>query len=481
MANKNEYEDLLSIFEGKTEATNKKPDSKTTSSDSQNSPSDSSVNTQGKTSMARRFNKGMEDISSDSSRENNGSKSGVYFSNPPRNIKKQAQREQGIALNRETKQAAKKRSDAIKKNASVTIDKKKERYKNIGIMVAVIAVVSVILCCYGIGCINDVLALNVEEESVEVRVESGMTDNQVIDILHDNDLIKNKLFCKIFIKFFNKDGDYISGVYTLSPSLGVEKMISTMKTDYQSSETVTLTFPEGWTIEQMAEKLEANNVCTAKSFITTLQTVDFSEEYDFISYIKNPDKRFRMLEGYLYPDTYDFYVGENASSVVRRFLNNFESKWTDEYQTQMEKRGLTIDEVVIMASIIQEEAANQEQMGKISSVLYNRLDRPNAFPLLQCDSTEDYLLNTIKPALSSSVEDTHKYLEYRDNYDTYSDSCVGLPIGAITNPGGDAIYAALFPEETNYYYFRHDVEGGVYYAQTFAQHEENGRIAARVG
>ncbi len=496
----NEYDDLLSMFEEKPKASEQsakeaekpqeaeaksipvQPKAPQAAQQQNITPSGSSTTKKEGTAMSRRFNKNMVDISSDSSRDNNGAKSGVYFSNPPRDIKTQAEREQGIALNSATKEAAKKRSEAVKDTAAnAPVKKKKHRLRNALIMFLIIGIVSSTLCWYGLRCINDVLAFEPEGEAVEVTVEAGMTDEEVIDILHEKGLIKNKFFCKIFIDFFNKDGEYISGIYTLTPDLGVEKMISTMKTDFRSSETVTLTFPEGWTVKQMAEKLESNDVCTASSFITTLKTVDFSEEYEFIGTVTDKDKRFIPLEGYLYPDTYEFYVGENASSVVRRFLDNFEAKWTEEYQKQAKSRGLTVDEVIIMASIIQEEAANKDQMGGISSVLYNRLDRPNAFPLLQCDSTEDYLLNTIKPSLTSGVEDTQKYLEYRDNYDTYSDVCVGLPVGAISNPGEDAIHAALFPDDTDYLYFRHDVEGGVYYAETFAQHEENGRKAALVG
>lgn len=476
----NGYDDLLSMFEKDTEA--EKEQAVKSEAPAPRKPSAPPMREQA-SSMSQRFNRDMEDISSHSETvpENNGKKSGVYFANPPRTIKNQAAREQGVAINGETKRKLNKRSAALKESAQAKEKKKSDKLKTAGIMLAIIVGVSAILCFYGIRCINDVLALDVEDKSVEVRVEKGMTDSEVIDILHDNDLIHNKLFCKLFIKFFNKDGDYISGIYTLTPSLGVEKMISTMKTDYRNAETITLTFPEGWTITQMAEKLEVNEVCTASSFISTLQTVDFSEEYDFIASIPDKDKRFHMLEGYMYPDTYEFYIGENASSVVRRFLDNFQNRWTEEYQKQAESRGLTVDEVVVMASVIQKEAANQGQMAKISSVLYNRLDMPNAFPLLQCDSTEDYLLNTIKPGLTSSVEDTQKYIEYRDNYDTYSEECVGLPVGAIANPGADAIEAALYPADTDYLYFRHDVEGGVYYAESFAEHEENGRIAARVG
>ncbi len=488
-----EYEGLLSSFEEemaeKEKNAKKEPEDIFSSSD----PKDRNLAMGAKkpapppikdnrTSMSRRFNGPMEDISSSSlAPENNGKKSGVYFSNPPRTIKNQAAREQGIAINAETKRKVSKRSAALKESAQTKSKKKTDKIKTAAIMLAIIVGVSAILCFYGIRCINDVLALNVEDKSIEVRVEKGMTDAEVIDILHENDLINNKLFCKLFIKFFNKDGEYISGIYTLTPSLGVEKMISTMKTDFKSAETITLTFPEGWTIEQIAEKLETNEVCTASSFISTLQTVDFSDEYKFIKAIPDKEKRFRIMEGYIYPDTYEFYVGENASSVVRRFLNNFNSKWTAEYQEQAEARDLTVDEVIIMASIIQKEAANKKQMGPISGILYNRIEKPDAFPLLQCDSTEDYLLKTIKPKLTNSVEDTQKYLQYRDNYDTYSDACVGLPVGAIANPGDDAIKAALFPDETDYLYFRHDVEGGIYYANTLAEHEENGRLAAKVG
>ncbi len=422
----------------------------------------------------------FDDVSSDSGRENNGIKSGVYFSNPPKDIENIAKKEQGVPINSETKRRVSKRSEALKQSAQVKKRKKSDKLKAAGIMLGIIAVVSAILCYYAIGCINDVLALHVDELSVEVRVEKGMTDDEVIDILHDNGLIKNKMFCKLFIKFFNTEGDYKSGFYTLSREWGVEKMLATMKTDFRSSETVSLTFPEGWTIKQIADKLEANGVCTASSFISTLQSVDFSSEYEFVKSIPDKNGRFRTLEGYIFPDTYEFYKGENASSVVRRFLNNFENKWNELYKEKADELGLSVDEVIIMASILQKEAASSEQMPTIAGILYNRLDRPSVFPLLQCDSTTDYLQKEIKPELTSSVEDTQKYIEYRDSYDTYSDACTGLPVGAICNPGSDAINAALNYEDTSYLYFRHDKNGGVYYANTLAEHEENGRKAANV-
>lgn len=478
--NFNDYEELLSMFEDKKETDTVKPaDEETLKTKRQKKVDDFKIN-----------------INSNSSYENPNYKGGVYFSNPPRDIDKAAQREKKATVRRN--QRAKSSVDKFKVSAPPTTEKQNkaiaqkqarmqklkntflgkfltsEKVSRLALAVAIIALTSVILCVYGIGCINDVLAIDVEDTAIEVEVSKGMSDSDVIDVLEDNKLIKHKFFCNLFIKFFGKDGDYVSGVYTLTPSMGVEKMLSTMKADITLSETVTLTFPEGWTIDQIAEKLEANEVCTAASFINTLQNVDFSEDYEFIKSIPNKEKRFRVLEGYMYPDTYEFYVGENASSVARRFLNNFEARWTDEYKKQAKERGLSLDEVIIMASILQEEAASSGQMPDISSVLYNRLDRAGTFPWLNCDSTSDYVVKTIKPTLTSSTEDSQKYVEYIKNYDTYDTECKGLPIGAIANPGDAAIRAALKPADTNYFYFCHNTEtGDVFYANTMSEHEAN--------
>ncbi len=482
--NFNDYEELLSMFEDKKEAEAPKPTDEEAL----------------KTKRQKKVDDFKIDINSNSAYENPNYKGGVYFSNPPRDIDKAAQREKKATVrkNQRVKPAVEKFKvsappTTAKQNKAIAAKNAKmqklqntffgkfitsEKLSHLALAIAIIVLSSVVLCIYGIRCINDVLAIDVENTTVEVEVSKGMSDKDVIDVLEDNDLIQNKLFCNLFIKFFGKDGDYVSGVYTLTPSMGLEKMLSTMKADITLSETVTLTFPEGWTIDQIAEKLEANEVCTAASFINTLQNVDFSEDYEFIKSIPNKDKRFRVLEGYMYPDTYEFYIGENPSSVVRRFLDNFQNRWTDEYAKQAKDRDLSLDEVIIMASVLQKEAASSSQMADISSVLYNRLDRAGTYPWLNCDSTSDYVVKTIKPTLTSSTEDSQKYVDFIKNYDTYDTDCKGLPIGAIANPGDAAIRAALEPATTNYYYFCHNTEtGDVFYASTMSEHEANMRKA----
>ena len=434
-------------------------------------------------------------------RENKKYNGEVYFSNPPQEIKEEAERQKRanakspygkyarnargdkmvsappVTATQRRELAIKKRQKERKAQGILTI---KEKLMRLAVYFLIVAVTSTILCIYGIGCINDVLAIDKRDHSCEVTVSAGATNADVIDILKENNLIKNKGFCKLFVKIFHDDDKYVSGSYTLNSDWGVEKMLSTMQGGTNTYETITLTFPEGYTIDQIAEKLEANKVCTASSFIKTMQSVDFSTEYAFLKNQADKDLRFRTLEGYIYPDTYEFYIGENASSVVRRFLDNFENRWTADYSKQAKELGMTVDEVVTLASIIQAEAANSKQMKDISSVLHNRLDKPGTFPRLECDSTEKYLIETIKVTLTSSTTDTQKYIAYRDLYDTYSTDCKGLPVGAICNPGGAAIAAALYPSDTDYNYFRHDVKGNVYYANTFSEHNQNGYKAAAI-
>ncbi len=491
--NLNDYEELLSMYENEN-------------SEKKTAHSETSDEDALKSKRQKKVDDFKININSNSTYENPNYKGGVYFSNPPRDIDKAAEREKKATVRKNQKQ--KPAVEKFKVSAPPTTAKqnkvlaakeaRKQKFRNsfigkilttekvskVALAIGIIALSSVLICIYGIGCINDVLAIDVEDTAIEVEVSKGMTDGQVIDMLDKNDLINNSLFCKMFVKLLDitsgsdSKSEYVSGVYTLSPDMGVEKMLSTMKADITLSETVTLTFPEGWTIDQIAEKLEANEVCTASSFINTLQNVDFSDEYSFIKSIPNKEKRFRVLEGYLYPDTYEFYIGENPSSVARRFLDNFKNRWTDEYKKQADKLGVSLDEAIIMASILQAEAASSSQMPEISSVLYNRLDRPGTFPWLNCDSTEDYLKKTIKPTLTSSTEDTQRYIQYRDDYDTYSTECKGLPVGAIGNPGDAAIRAALKPADTNYYYFCHNTESGeVFYANTMSEHEANMRKA----
>lgn len=230
-----------------------------------------------------------------------------------------------------------------------------------------------------------------------------------------------------------------------------------------TSNVVTVMFPEGTSVSQMALMLEENGVCSASDFMAEANNPLNLEGFSFS--IPNPNERSFLLEGYLFPDTYEFYRNESASSAIKRFLKNAELKFTAEIRTECDKLGFTLDEILTLASIIQEEAGNPVEMDKVSSVLHNRL-QSKRFPRLQCDVATFYLRDYVKPYV-----DEARYNTLVDLYNTYN--CEGLPAGPITNPGIDAVKAALFPEESDWYYFITDGDGVYHYAETWSEHLEN--------
>lgn len=337
----------------------------------------------------------------------------------------------------------------------------------------IIVLASVLLSMYGVSCINDILALNRSTELVEVSIEKDADYKEIIDSLGDVGLVKHEWFCKLLTKFRHFDEKtYINGIYYLTANMGVEGMLNEMREDQTSDETIRLSFPEGWTIPQIIKKLDENNVCPAEYLYSALESVEF--DYAFVSGIPSDGGRCFNLEGYLFPDTYDFFIsekqngiGENPNSVIRKFLSNYETKWNEVYAKRAQELGLTMDEVIIIASIIQKEAADKSQMADVSSVIHNRLNNRSSYPTLGCDSTKNYVNTYLKDALGDS-----KASVYLNGYDTNS-TRLGLPVGPICNPGVSAIEAALNPNDTNYYYFCHNKKGKIYLASTYNQFQAN--------
>ncbi len=222
---------------------------------------------------------------------------------------------------------------------------------------------------------------------------------------------------------------------------------------------ISITFTDGLTAEEYAKILEENNVCSAYDFLMAINAP--ASDYWFIDEIKNPSNRPFLLEGYLYPDTYNFCYNTDAQTVVNLFLSNFEKKIGDNYDERLKELGYSLDEAITIASIIREEAIDTE-MKNVSSVIHNRLN--SSYGKLECDVTVFYLNNHVKP----HKNDISKYKEL---YNTYS--FAGLPEGPITNVSTDAIEAALYPTVSDYYFFVYDDERNYYYASTWAEHSSN--------
>jgi UPF0755 protein len=239
--------------------------------------------------------------------------------------------------------------------------------------------------------------------------------------------------------------------------------------------TVSVTFPEGYTIIDIAKKLEANGVCSADSFMQVC-----NQPYDGIT-IDNANERVFLLEGYIFPDTYEFYLNSDAKTVLDKFIANYNSKVTDDIKAKAEALGYTMDEMLTLASIIQKECdKDTAECANVSSVFHNRL-KSSSFPKLQSDVTTFYIKNDLGEYLGYQADteltkQNEKVQYYMNLYSTYY--CKGLPAGPICNPGIKAINAAVNPADTNYLYFLTDASGEhFYYAATLAEHQANGKKA----
>lgn len=351
------------------------------------------------------------------------------------------------------------------------------------VCVTFITMITVTASSIALATINDILAINKSSAnpvSVEVPAEADFDD--VFDILNANGLVRQPIVTKLFLKFRHYDEvtkqnketgeyykekiQYLAGNYFLDINAGIEANIEEImvKNNY-ARDTVRLTFPEGWSIARIFRKIESSNVCTADKLYANLDVV--GKQYSFIKDLESGAGRYLKAEGYLFPDTYDFYIGENASSVLKKLFNNFEARWTDAYAAQLKKLGMSMDEVITIASIIQREAKDHTQMKDISSVIHNRLKDSATYPSIDMNSTKDYIVSLKEFNLFNDFY----YDLYLESYNTYSNE--GLPPGPICSPGKSAIEAALFPSDTDYHFFCHSENGDVYYAVTAAEHQAN--------
>lgn len=335
-----------------------------------------------------------------------------------------------------------------------------------GIMYAVFVIsLSVILACVGWMCASDVLALNKDEASAVVTIgkysgepvivtnEDGereeLTPNVDIDevagALKDAGIIEYTFLFKLFAKISDAEYKIEPGSYELSTSFDYRALVKKMQIGSTSQLVTTLTFPEGYTMEEIFAKLEENEVCSKERLYEAAANYTFS--FSFLEGAEKGDPS--RLEGFLFPDTYDFYQGEQASSVINKFLLNFYYKRTADMLAQAETLNMSMHQIVIVASMIEKETGIASERADVASVIYNRL---NSGMKLQIDATVQYALGERKPYL------TQADLEVDSPYNTYLYE--GLPVGAISNPGIESIKAALMPNTTNYLYYALDTATG---------------------
>lgn len=340
-----------------------------------------------------------------------------------------------------------------------------------GRLFSLIYVAATVLICVFISVMflrvfNDVLAFSTGNAAVTIEIEEDDTADTVAKKLMDAGLIKYNWLFSYVAKFEGQTGPYETGEHTLTDDMNYMQLLDAIDIKATARETVWVTFTEGMTLNEIAAELEEKNVCDAEEFMNGSK-VDHDYGYDFEKYISDNEMIYYPLEGYLFPDTYQFYTNETPANIIAKMLQNFQNK-IDSVETLMKEMGLTQHQTITLASIIEAEASGDpDNMRIVSSVYWNRLNDTANYPRLQSDPTRDYANNTILMA--------GKSLPYQNKakaYNTYE--CEGLPAGPICNPGMDAIMAALQPESTAYYYFCSNTKTGeFYYAETLQEHDQN--------
>lgn len=321
--------------------------------------------------------------------------------------------------------------------------------------------VSIILSCAAIFVANDVLALVKEDTNITFRVAEDTTVGALSNQLEEEGVIKYSRIFQLFVKFAKKDRNVMAGEYVLSPSMDYAQIAMVLR-NADDTQTVNVTIPEGYTLEQIKETLIDNKACTEEVLNEALTNYPF--KHTFLVDQQPPEENW--LEGYLFPDTYTFVMNTDDAvhDVVNKMLNRFDEMYDDKIQSGAEELGLTVHEVVTIASLIEREARAEDEFATISGVIHNRLNNPTEFPKLQIDATVQYVVG-------HKAELTSADLEVDSPYNTYLYD--GLPPGPICCPGYSALYAATHPEQHNYYYYVAKSDGTHLFASTYSQHQEN--------
>ena len=336
--------------------------------------------------------------------------------------------------------------------------------------IAVVIVAAGILGYNAVLIGNDAFAFVKPEVEAEVTIPEYPSMNEVAQILFDNGIINYKNAFSLYNKLRGRGGEITGGTYSLSSTMSYDDLVKAMSPKKARVE-VRVTIPEGYTIDQTVALFLSLGIGTREGFDDVIKNYPFEQRFlstlDPAVFSKN--RKYR-LEGYLFPDTYNFYTDSSERAVIARLLDNFGRKFPNEFYSRAEMLGFTIDQIVTIASIIEREAKFPEDYPLVASVIHNRLRNPG-FPNLECDSTILYNFDEHR-------EPTGEDMRLDLPYNTYL--YPGLPPSAICNPGYEALYNALYPEETNYLYFVSDKKGNILYASTLAQHNAN-IIKARSG
>ena len=334
-------------------------------------------------------------------------------------------------------------------------------------------------------CATDVLAFGRTDQAVTVTIVESDTIDTVTEKLYNAGLIQYPRLFKLYADLSKAEKKISAGTFTLNTLYDYNALVRGMTASSSYRETLEVMIPEGYTCAQIFALLEEKGVCTAAELEEYAANGEFNDRW-FLVGLERGDKY--CLEGYLFPDTYEFYAEDTPARILGKMLDGFgrrleEAKFKEmltvlnQRLTQMlAKRGygqdyinqnlMDLNKIITLASIVEKESASSAESYTIASVFYNRLTYPSAYPKLESDATVYYAIGGVKEGGLTAAD-----LKYNSPYNTYLYS--GLTPGPISNPSLASIYSALDPDDTNYYYFIYDkLSEKTRFSSTLEEHNE---------
>jgi UPF0755 protein len=309
---------------------------------------------------------------------------------------------------------------------------------------------------------------------VQVTITSGMRAKNVAELLEKSGLIRSSFLFSGWMKVAGEGSRFQAGVYELTPGMTRDQIVAKLnKGDIIAAATIRFTIPEGFTVQQIAARLSETGAVDKNKF---LEAAGQTSQFTGSLWTKDipTDKSLRFpLEGYLFPETYEMKRESTEADIVNRMLAELDHKLDqlpEDWQITMEERGLTVHQLLTIASLVEREVVIDEERPIVSSVIQNRLKKKMP---LQIDATIQYLLDKQKELLLEPD------LKVESPYNTYLHP--GLPPGPIASPSFKSIEAALYPDETDYLYYvtKKDGTNTHLFAVSYKQHQKNIQISEK--
>ncbi|MCL2046062.1 MAG: endolytic transglycosylase MltG [Oscillospiraceae bacterium] len=326
-----------------------------------------------------------------------------------------------------------------------------------GLLYAVFVIcISLVLASLAWLAATDVLGFGAMDEEVSIIVPRGFTLDEIIDSLYDSEVIKYKFLFNLYAGYSNAEGKISPGSYILNKNYDYRAIVYGLSASSRVLVETTVTIPEGYTLAEIFQRLEDYGVC----YCDDLWEVATNNDFNFSFLDPETIGQRNRLEGYLFPETYNFYLDSSPTQVLNKFLNEFNYRYTELFYERAASMGYTTHEIITIASMIEREAGSDDERSRIAAVIYNRLNNSSQFPMLQIDATIYYAIAQLDIDFSTA---------YDSPYNTYINS--GLPPGPISNPGIESITAALYPDTTNEYYYALTHQGTHKFSRTLAEHD----------